>query len=220
MKATKQPIELSVKNPKTEALEKFYLSGEDFIVVFTSAGTGGIADVPFEINKLLDGDYSLIEKSLESVFSGPGSGAGMGMRLSVWCAEEQSFNDDLKIAAERKKHELLMNISPQVFEAEICNIWSVKKATERDNSPIKSDIPVLLMSGEYDNETPPKWASQMQKNLTNSFHLVFKGWAHMLTTNWSNQCAMTAANQFFNDPFKKPDALCMSKVVEAIFKTE
>jgi predicted acyl esterase len=70
---------------------------------------------------------------------------------------------------------------------------------------VKSDVPVLLISGEYDNETPLKWAQQMQQNLPNSQHLIFKGWHHTPTTYWNNPCGMNAANAFFNNPSKKPE---------------
>ena len=71
---------------------------------------------------------------------------------------------------------------------------------------------MLLVSGEYDNETPPKWAEQMTENLPNSFHLIFPGWKHTPTTNWSNQCAMKAANDFFNDPKTSAQDLALNPV--------
>lgn len=90
------------------------------------------------------------------------------------------------------------------FSKDVCRIWGVKRAGKLDNAAVKSDIPVLFINGEYDNETPPKWAKAMTSNFPNSFHLVFKRWKHTRTTNWSNQCAMESANIFFNDPLVKP----------------
>ena len=85
---------------------------------------------------------------------------------------------------------------------------------------MKSDIPVLLISGEYDNETPVKWAESMTNNLSNSYHLIFKGWKHGPTTNWGNPCAMQAANDFFNAPGVKPSPDCLNQIKKPVFKTE
>ena len=109
---------------------------------------------------------------------------------------------------------------PAVFSQEVCEIWGVEKADPIENQPIESDIPVLLINGEYDNETPVKWAKAMSANLSNSYHLIFKGWRHIPTTNWSNQCAMQAANDFFNDPASKPTPACFNEINSLRFKTE
>jgi pimeloyl-ACP methyl ester carboxylesterase len=217
---TKEPLMFEVKNPKSEENEMVFVKGEDLVSVFTWASTSSVHEVPFEINRLLNGDYGLIEESLPAVFGGPGSGTGMGMRLSVWCSEEQAFNDEKKVALQKEGFRDKLGMSPEVFNADICKIWSVKKANEIENMPVKSDIPVLLISGGYDNETPAKWASYMQKNFSNSFHLVFQGWKHTPTTNWSNQCAMIAANAFFNDPMTQPQPMCLELISTPIFKVE
>jgi len=41
-----------------------------------------------------------------------------------------------------------------------------------------SDKPVLLLSGQYDPVTPPRYAEQVAKTLSNSRHLVAKGQGH------------------------------------------
>ena len=84
---------------------------------------------------------------------------------------------------------------------------------------IKSDIPTLLINGSYDPDTPVKWAQNMLPNLSNRHHLIFNGWTHGPTTNWSNTCAMQAANDFFNDPTSKPQPDCFDKIDQPTFIT-
>jgi len=217
---TSTPLAVTIENPQSGQLETCYLKGEDLIAVFTSASTGGVVDIPLEINKLLNNDLSAVKERLSRLFEGPGQGAGLGMRLSVWCAEEHPFNSQEIITAETKKYPQVEGLSPAVFEEEICAIWGVKKVSDIENQPIKSDVPVLLINGEYDNETPVKWAAAMQNNLTNSHHLIFKSWKHTPTTNWGNQCAMKAANAFFNNPGMKPTPRCFAEIKSPAFKTE
>ncbi len=217
---TINPLQVEIKNPKNGKIETFYLKGEDLISVFSSAYTGDVPNIPFEIDRLLNNDLTSVKEQLSYLFQEPGKGVGIGMRLSVWCAEENPFNSLELIKEETNKYPELKGLSPAVYDNEICEIWSVNKESEIENKAVKSDIPVLLISGEYDELTPIKWAESMTNNLVNSYHLIFKGWKHGPTTNWSNQCAMELANKFFNNPNEKPNADCFEKIVSPEFKTE
>ena len=217
---TLNPLTVEVENPGNGKIEVFYLKGEDLITVFTSASTESVPDIPFEINKLLNNDLTSLKEQLTYVFEEPGEGAGIGMRLSVWCAEENPFNSIEKIRSETNRYPEVKGLSPATFPNEVCEIWGVKKVAEIENQAVQSNIPVLFISGEYDYDTPVKWAKSMLTNFTNSYHLIFKGWKHTPTTNWSNQCAMQAANDFFNNPGSKPIPECFWNIGKPEFKTE
>ncbi|ANQ51730.1 alpha/beta hydrolase [Flammeovirga sp. MY04] len=216
---TKYPLEVIVENPNNGEPETFYLKGKDLINVFTSASTGSVPNIPLEINKILNNDLTSVKKQLQSLFNEPGNGIGIGMRLSVWCAEEYPFNSQEKITNETNKYPEVKGLSPSVFDDGICEIWGVKKVSDIENKAVNSDIPVLLISGEYDEETPVKWATSMSNHLTNSYHLIFKGWKHGPTTNWGNPCAMQTANDFFNNPTRKPNSACLEEIKSPEFKT-
>lgn len=220
MDRTENPLIVSVDNPINGNEETFYLTGKDLVTIFTSASTGGLPFVPLEINKLLNDDLSSIKEQLASLFEEPGKGNGQGMRLSVWCAEEFPFASQTKIEEETDKYPELKGLSPTVFKSEVCHIWNVKEAADKENKPVNSNIPVLFISGEYDNETPPYFAKMMTENFTNSHHMIFKGWSHTPTTNWGNPCAMESANEFFNNPTNKPLPDCFSKFTMPKFKVE
>ena len=190
------------------------------ISVISIANTEDIPNIPFEINRILNNDLSSVKEQLQYLFREPGDGIGMGMRLSVWCAEEIPFNSQEKITTETNKYPEVKGLSPAVFDKEVCDVWGVKKVSEIENMAVTSDVPVLLISGEYDELTPVKWANSMTHNLTNSYHLIFKAWKHGPTTNWSNPCAMQAANDFFNNPTMKPNPECFEQIKSPEFRTE
>lgn len=209
---TKEPLQLSVPNPENGEMESFRLRGKDLINVYTSVLNEDYVDVPMQINKLLDGKYDYLEQMLVGLFDEGENRSGMGMRLSVWCAEEYPFIDQEVVKLETQRHSEIKGLSPAFFSDSICDIWGVKKASDEENNPVHSNIPVLFINGSYDYETPPKWAENMMRNFKNSYQLVFPGWTHTPTTNWSNQCAMTAANMFFNDPNTLPMPTCLEEI--------
>ena len=217
---TNHPLERAVYNPNSKKEENFYIKGKDLITIFTSASTADVGNVPFEIHKILNNDLTLIKEQLSGLFTTPVINDGIGMRLSVWCAEETPFVAEEIIQKETTRYAEVSGLSPAVFEKNICTVWGVKKVADIENKPVSSAIPVLLINGAYDNETPPKWAAQMMKNLKNSYHIIFKGWKHTPTTNWQNQCAMEAANIFFNNPTVKPKPNCLSSIEKPSFKVE
>ena len=217
---SKNPLRVSVINPQTNHPEFFFLKGKDLISVFTAVNTGGVAKVPYEIEKMLRGDLSTIKEQLQALFNKPGQGIGMGMRLSVWCAEEFPFVSQSIIQQEENKYPTLMESSPELFSEKVCNIWAVTAAPDIDNQAVQSDVPVLLISGSYDHETPMHWAKKMQTNLTRSHHSIFYGWKHTPTTYWNNPCAMTAARAFFNDPINFNEPSCMQDLGKSKFTVQ
>lgn len=217
---TEHPLSIEVENPNNGKIETFYLTGADLISVFTLANTGDVNKVPLEMNKLLTGDLSSVKAKLSSLFQQTDNGAGKGMRLSVWCAEEYPFSSQATIKSQTTKYPEIKGLIPEVFSQQVCEIWSVKQVSNIENQPVKSDIPVLLINGGYDEVTPVNWAKLMMLNLTNSQHLIFKGWKHGPTTNWSNPCAMQATNDFFNKPNERAKPECFEQIKNPDFKTE
>ncbi len=217
---TKSPLELLIPNPiKGKDSLRFKLQGKDLISMLQSFSTAEVPFLPQRIAQVVDGDYSLIEKQLAELLNSPSKGDGIGMRMSVWCAEEAPFVSPEVVAKESDRYPAIEGISAGMYDEEICDTWGVKSAEAIENQAVSSAIPVLLISGSYDNATPVKWAANMAKDLPNSFHLIFEGWGHGPTTNWGQTCAMEAANAFFNNPTVEPKLDCFTKLSTPIFKT-
>ncbi len=216
-KITSEPLEVSVDDPNTGVERSFLLRGKD---VFTMLLSAPPSDVPFEIHKVLNNDLSSIQYVLSERFGEPESGSGMGMRLSVWCAEETPFASRDMIEQQKNRYPEIAGLSPAVFEPELCDLWDVTPVSEIEDEPIRSDIPVLIINGELDNNTPPKWGEKLYFNLSNSYHMIFKGWGHTPTTNWGDQCAMESANAFFNNPWDQPAPDCFDETSKISFRLE
>ena len=59
-----------------------------------------------------------------------------------------------------------------------CAVWPRGTMPEDFHDAVKSDMPVLLLSGELDPVTPPRYADEVQRTLPNSRHFVFRGQGH------------------------------------------
>jgi pimeloyl-ACP methyl ester carboxylesterase len=65
-------------------------------------------------------------------------------------------------------------------------------------------VPVLLLSGAYDPETPPAWAAAAARTLPNARALTLPGMTHAPTQMWDAPCAMQVAAAFVDDPTREP----------------
>jgi pimeloyl-ACP methyl ester carboxylesterase len=142
------------------------------------------------------------------------------MRLSVWCSEELPFVDKRKVSQEKARFPGTKANTFNVFPEVVCQQWKVTKAKSIENKPIKSNVPTLVIAGEYDPDTPTHWAKQLANQLTKSFYLEFKGMSHTPSQNWDNNCAMEVVQNFFNKPFLSPTADCYNSLKEVTFKTK
>jgi len=106
-----------------------------------------------------------------------------GMHNAVVCTEDVPFfaidANQRAALAETYLGELQIDIL-----VAICNIWPSGPIDEDFHEPVKSDVPVMLLSGTADPITPPRYATQAAEGLTNSLHIVADGHGHgVLTRN-------------------------------------
>lgn len=75
----------------------------------------------------------------------------------------------------------------------VCSEWQKGEVSDEFRTPITSDIPVLIFSGEADPITPPYHAEKVAESLTNELHLVFDDMGH---GNLSSVCSVNIFNDF------------------------
>jgi pimeloyl-ACP methyl ester carboxylesterase len=98
---------------------------------------------------------------------------GNAMQLSVICAEDA----DLLAPDPAAQNMLLGN---QMVEAiqEQCAIWPHAQRPADFRTPLGGDIPTLVLEGELDPVTPPRYGEAVIKHLGNAKLIVAKGQGH------------------------------------------
>lgn len=98
-------------------------------------------------------------------------------------------------------------ISDYVFDA--CAAWQVEPLPASDE-PLVSDIPTLVMAGEYDPITPPRFGDQVAASLANASFHEFPGLGH--GTSILAECPRAIAVAFFDEPSKGLDTSCIDRM--------
>lgn len=99
-----------------------------------------------------------------------------GMFLSVTCAEDLPFiePDEAEIVAE----DTFLGLARYADQATACEVWDVPRVETAFREPVTSSVPTLLISGNYDPVTPPRWGRKAASRLDRSFHVVVPEGSH------------------------------------------
>jgi pimeloyl-ACP methyl ester carboxylesterase len=166
------------------------------------------ASMPKMIYQIQRGEYSILLRERLSLYFDTSSALGMG--TSVQCAEELPFNsgDEAYIAAQGVQPSIAAFFPQNVqYQFDLCQDWTGVAPDPRENQPVTSDIPALVLAGAFDPITPPAWGQMTAGHLTHAYYYEFRGNGHWVTR--SSRCALSMALAFWEDPLTPPDASCL-----------
>jgi pimeloyl-ACP methyl ester carboxylesterase len=99
---------------------------------------------------------------------------------------------------------------------EDCGVWQKRHADPSEWEPVRSDIPTLILTGRYDDRTPTAHAKRIASTLTRSYLYEFPDEAHGPPPKG---CHAQIVRRFLADPFREPDASCISQLTPIKFAT-
>lgn len=216
-----EPALLPITNPLTGESYEAYFRGTDMVgILFQSLyATEIIPVLPQMIFDIAAEDYSLLTALLSS-FLANADFVSIGMQYSVQCYEENSFATLADVEAAATEHPLLepffaysINIGPQALT--VCEQWGAGEADAIENENITSDIPTLILAGEYDPITPPAWGQVVAEGLANSYFYQFPGVGH--GASLAGECPISVMEAFWVDPTQEPAAACIAEMTSPQF---
>ncbi|MEO7431251.1 MAG: alpha/beta hydrolase [Dokdonella sp.] len=169
------PPTVAYRDPRSQEQKSRPLDVYTFatIVRMFAYSTETSALLPLGIERALKGDYAPLLGQADLLTADLADLAGNGMQLSVVCAEDADALTDRPQDAPL----ILGDTLVRVMRAQ-CGVWPHGKKPADFHAPVASDKPVLILSGEYDPVTPPRYAEQIVKGLPNGRVLVAKGQGH------------------------------------------
>ncbi len=133
-----------------------------------------------------------------------------GMGASVVCSEDAEFLKPNPEDATR----LLGTDMAELYNVQ-CQVWPKGPRNANFFDPLKSDVPTMIVSGEFDPVTPARYGEQVIKNLSNAVHVVAPKQGH---GNIFRGCIAKLAGEFMID--LKPKTMqteCVKKIRPAPF---
>jgi pimeloyl-ACP methyl ester carboxylesterase len=129
-----------------------------------------VGGLPLQIRKAAQGDLApLVQMSIERRLNIT-EGLYWGMDFSVTCAEDLPFITE-EMIARRTPGTYLGDYRIRQQKA-ACKVWPRGRIPADAHEPVHSDVPVLLLSGERDPVTPPEFAEEASRSMTNRLHVI------------------------------------------------
>jgi pimeloyl-ACP methyl ester carboxylesterase len=216
-----EPVPITVTNP---------LDGQSYDAVLTGDGVLGnlitflyftriIPVLPQAVYDVYNDDYEMMTQ-LSSTRLALLDLMSRGMTFSVVCTEDligKTPEDLLNVRAALPR-QLVGSADPELVieygTFGICENWPVEQADLSIKEPLVSDIPTLILEGEFDPVTPSEYGQLVAENLSNSYFFEFPGVGHDVL---ANECARSISGAFIDDPTQAPQAACFAEMAGVAF---
>jgi pimeloyl-ACP methyl ester carboxylesterase len=130
-----------------------------------------VALIPLLVHEAAAGNLLPLASQFLMIADRMSDALSIGMHNSVVCAEDVPFINRDAISREELENTYIGPLQADALEA-ICSIWPRGVIDDDFKTPVVSDKPVLLLSGEADPITPPHFADQVAATLGNVRHLT------------------------------------------------
>jgi pimeloyl-ACP methyl ester carboxylesterase len=214
----KKSVLIPAKHPVTEQAIKLHLTGEVFIGIFCIGfySSEAISKMPSRIYQAYRGDYQKLAETLIRQLDHPASnlpGRSQGMYYCVNCCDDKvTAKTGEKIIKYARKYPEMSSLPLTEFAlgkhiSDIAAKWGARVAGPAEHEAVISDIPALILAGEFDQNTPSYWGKLAGGTLANSHYIEFPGAGHGVINN--GICALSVMKAFFDSPASSPDDTCV-----------
>ena len=155
---------------RTETLTPAHIAGLARMFAYIPQAAGLL---PLELNEAAHGRYEPLMALANLLRTTVGDQITDGMQYSVICTEDAG---ELKVDP-ADANALLGTDLVTTMQAQ-CAVWPHGTRPAGFRAPLTGNIPVLILSGEFDPVTPPAFGDEVLKSLGNARHLVVRGQGH------------------------------------------
>ena len=163
--------------------------------------------LPFLLHRIADGDRDVISAfivPLGRIRRSPIDNTAAW--ASLLCHSEGRFTDRSRVLADRAAHPRMVDPETPDLIPALCAVWHDPTVEPVDRTPVASDIPTLLLSGEFDPTTPPRWADLAAEALSRSYSFVVPMAGHGVGVD--TPCGRKLVEAFLDTPSHDPSPAC------------
>ena len=212
------PMEVEAADPKTGKMTRVRLSRKvvaDGIRLMLYSIKSGVA-LPALLHQAAGGDWVPLGRSVVASKADLDEMLARGQFFSVTCTQDIPFVNPEEVPA-RTAGSFLGDDRVSQHMA-VCALWPRARIELAEREPIRSDLPVLLINGDFDPVTPPEFGRRAARFLTNSLHLVDLYASHEDSTD---MCTDGIANEFVRrGTVQGLDTSCMNRLKPVPFLLE
>ena len=154
---------------------------------------------PYIVDRADRGEYGLLTGFLLPLTLFDDENA-TGMYMTVVCAERGQSQPEAAARSEYPPRLAREELKGARTLLEVCKRWNVELLPREVLEPVRSDVPTLLLSGDFDPITPPAFAERVAQGLSRARTVSFAGGTHGQA--FEGPCANQLIQRFLDDPAK------------------
>jgi pimeloyl-ACP methyl ester carboxylesterase len=205
-----EPVTVRVRPVVGEQIYPVPINGQAFAsaIYFMLLVPSLVPFTPALIDNAAKGEYAALTLPYAFLF-GTSEGVSQGMSNSVNCSDEFAFISEQDLQA--VQGQILPELRAETqgafdFAKAQCAIWNVPPSPAIENQPVVSDVPTLILSGQFDPATPPSYGEEAARTLGRSTVVELLGSSH--DPALAGPCGVTIVQRFLQDPTTTPDISC------------
>ena len=174
-----EPVTVEIPNPVTGERESVdfgpaELAGAIRLLAY-NANSRSI--IPLLVHSAANGNFEPLAAQFQMIATEMADALALGMHNSVMCSEDAPYYDFDAIDYEALEASYIGAVQLEAIET-MCSAWPPGPVDEDFRAPLDTAIPVLLLSGDADPITPPRYASLAMVELDRARHLIGKQQGH------------------------------------------
>jgi pimeloyl-ACP methyl ester carboxylesterase len=178
-KLIERPVEVDVKMPpKSDTPTRVRLSrdlaGEAVRYMLYQSGSAG--RIPLILHLAAQGNFAPLAEAAIFYRQQIVATGATGMYLSVTCAEDLPWIKPGE--GERNGANTFLGDYRFRQQRDACALWPRAVIPKDYAATVRSDVPALILSGQWDPVTPPLYGERLAANLPNSLHVIVPSGGH------------------------------------------
>lgn len=210
---SENPVDVTVEHPTTGLAFELTFNREvlSSALRFLTYSPETQAMLPMLVHEAaVEGRFDRLASQMLITASGLQQSISQGMEMSVMCAEDYPLFPKTIVPNDY----LMGTLMEQVVSIQ-CGVWPAGPVPDDFHEPVGGDVPVLLLSGEYDPVTPPEYADAVAAHFNQATHLVAPGQAHIVV---NRGCMGDIVSTFIADSSAQNlETECMSQMKPSPF---
>ncbi|HZU86226.1 MAG TPA: alpha/beta hydrolase, partial [Anaerolineaceae bacterium] len=202
------PLRFSIIRQDTGKTVDLLMTGGDVanLIFFGMYNADILPYVPVMVENLEQGRSSILIPLMDMAVQVYTMAIANGMYLSVECYDRAGMDDPALADQLAAAYPALQHFTLFRSLRANCAVWGAGSPDPAEYLPVESDVPALLLSGQFDPITPPAPAAETARYLAHSFHYVFPAQAHAVSLGG---CGDSITRQFIDAPTREPDSSCI-----------
>lgn len=205
-----KPVEISATHPRTQAPLNLTINHQTFAAILRMAlySRDTAILVPLAIANAYAQDYQLLASLIAMIEEqGELMNISHAMHYTILCNEDYPQYKARDFSASQQ----FLQLNWIATMGDICELWPSYSLPDDYFTPIVSEVPSLLLSGQRDPITPPRWAELIMPYLSKATHLIAPGGHHSITRDG---CVARLIAQFiYNGGAGALDTACVNDIL-------